>query len=221
MRQRHRAFTLIEILMALMILSIGLASVLSVFVVGLHASREVVDESAAAVSAKAVLSRLLAEDALPAGTPDGVRDFPEAIAIARGDGATPLADWIWMTRDPVTIASAPPIERLSGSVGGTPPDDGTLHGAVPPSPVATGSPYSWRCRASRHRGEPGNPVKDLEVAGQWMELKAGRIDQSDAQQWNNPDNDELWRVTIEIYRDYELGRRPLATFDTYICTAHR
>ena len=213
MRQRHRAFTLIEILMALMILSIGLASVLSVFVVGLHASREVVDESAAAVSAKAVLSRLLAEDVPDAGTPDGVRDFPEAIADARGDGATPLADWIWMTRDPV-IGSAPPIDHDEGSVGAAeaPPD---------PSPVAKDSPYSWRCRASRHRGEPGNPVKDLKVASQWVELRAGRIDQSDPQQWNNPDNDELWRVTIEIYRDYELGKRPLATFDTYICTAHR
>ncbi|MHC5059065.1 MAG: type IV pilus modification PilV family protein, partial [Planctomycetota bacterium] len=34
-----RGFTLIEILMAMMVLSIGLASVLSVFIVGLRSSR--------------------------------------------------------------------------------------------------------------------------------------------------------------------------------------
>ena len=38
---------------------------------------------------------------------------------------------------------------------------------------------------------------------------------------NNPDNDELWRVTIQIFRDYEAGDEPLASFDTFVCTAHR
>ena len=97
-----RGFTLIEILMAMMVLSIGLASVLSVFIVGLRSSRRVVDESAAAVAAKAMLARVLSEDILPAGSPpddphgDGVRDYLELIATARGGAEDPACDWVWI-----------------------------------------------------------------------------------------------------------------------------
>lgn len=212
MRRSHAAFTLIEILMALMILAIGLASVLSVFVVGVHASREVVDESAAAVSAKAVLSRLMAEDA----DADGERDFPKLLAFIRGDGSEPSAHWVWLNRGP----GGGPIGQHPGPVG-TPVDDTALDGSVPPMPMASGSPFSWRCRASLHRGKLGNPLEDLQVGGEWVRLKASRLDEGNPQQWNNPDNEELWRVTIQIYRDYRPGTEPLAMFDTYICTAHR
>jgi len=215
MRRSHAAFTLIEILMALMILSIGLASVLSVFIVGVHASREVVDESAAAVSAKAVLSRLLAEDA----NADEERDFPKYLADVRGDGAEPDNHWVWLTWDPSGAK-----QEFPGTVG-TPVDEAALDSAVPPRPVAVGSPFSWRCRASLHRGKPGNPLEDLQVGTKWIRLKEGRVD-DDPLQWNNPDNEELWRVTIQIFRDVKSGEHvsgtePLATFDTYVCTAHR
>jgi prepilin-type N-terminal cleavage/methylation domain-containing protein len=211
MRRIHAAFTLIEILMALMILAIGLASVLSVFVVGVHASREVVDESAAAVSAKAALSRLLAEDALD----DGERDFPKLLATMRGPGSEPATHWVWVNWDPGGPMGVP----YSGTVG-TQPDDTTLDDNVPPKPVADGSPFSWRCRASLHRGKPGNPLEDLKVGTNYVRLKSGRVD-ADPQQWNNPDNEELWRVTIQIFRDWVPGMDSLATFDTYVCAAHR
>ncbi len=211
-RRAHRAkaFTLIEIMMALMILAIGLSSVLSVFIVGLHASRKVVDESAAAVTAKAALSRVLAEDA----DANGERDFLERIELEREDDK----DWVWMSRGPVSAASTPDIEHLSGLAGPTPPVDSSLPA---PQPVAVGSEFSWRCRASRIRGEPGRPTTDMEhptEPGEWAEIKIGRVPTS---QENNPDSDELWRVTIQVFRNYRLGIKPLATFDTYVCTAHR
>ncbi len=214
MRRSHAAFTLIEILMSLMILSIGLASVLSVFIVGVHASREVVDESAAAVSAKAVLSRLLAEDA----NADGERDFPKLLADIRTQSSD---DWVWLSWDPGGGSPS----QFTGTVG-TPVDEDALDTSVPPKPVADGSPFSWRCRASLHRGKPGNPLEDLQVGTEWIRLKRGRLDEGDPQQWNNPDNEELWRVTIQIFRDVQpgvhvSGTEPLAMFDTYVCTAHR
>ncbi len=217
MRRSQAAFTLIEILMSLMILAIGLASVLSVFIVGVHASREVVDESAAAVSAKAVLSRLMAEDA----NADEERDFPKLLAVMRGDGSEPSTHWVWLNWDPVTGTK----QQFAGTVG-TPIDETALDNNVPPKPVADGSPFSWRCRASLHRGKPGNPLEDLQVGTEWIRLKRGRVDDTDPQQWNNPDNEELWRVTIQIFRDVQpgvhvSGTEPLAMFDTYICTAHR
>jgi len=217
MRRSQAAFTLIEILMSLMILAIGLASVLSVFIVGVHASREVVDESAAAVSAKAVLSRLLAEDA----NADEERDLPKLLSVMRGDGADPSTHWVWLSWAP---GGGVP-DQYSGTVG-TAVDDDALDSNVPPRPVAVGSPFSWRCRASLHRGKPGNPLEDLQVGGEWIRLKRGRVDEDDLQQWNNPDNEELWRVTIQIFRDVQSGvhvsgTEPLAMFDTYVCTAHR
>jgi len=211
MRGGARGFTLIEILMAMMILSIGLASVLSVFVVGLRSSRRVVDESAAAVAAKAMLARVLSEDVLPknVGAPDGdgVRDYLELIALARGPG-DPQCDWVWIhNQNNVT----------SGTVGTVPADD-----AIPaPVSIATDSRFSWRCRASRHRGVPGQPRVDFEdpnSPGSYILLGDGRIPDSQA---TNPDSDEMWRLTLEIYRDWQVGMKPLNTFETYICMAHR
>jgi prepilin-type N-terminal cleavage/methylation domain-containing protein len=211
-RRSARGFTLIEILMAMMVLSIGLASVLSVFIVGLRTSRRVVDESAAAVAAKAMLARVLSEDVMPAGvggsaSGDGVRDFLELIAVARGNGS-PQCDWVWIhDRNAV----------FSGKVGG-----GEADIDIPdPTPIALDSDFGWRCRASRYRGKPGEPRKDLEDphnGGMYVPLTTGRVPMS---QINNPDSDEMWRLTIEIYRDYMAGQSPLSTFETYACMAHR
>ena len=210
-RRTPRAFTLIEILMAMMVLSIGLASVLSVFIVGLRSSRRVVDESAAAVTAKAMLSRVLSEDVLPVIGPgevgDGVRDYLQIIALARG-GGVPECDWVWIHDQ---------TGEFSGDAGG-PEDDINV-----PDPVSItiDSHYSWRCRASRFRGVPGKPRKDLEdprSPGRYIPLKAGRVP---ASQDLNPDSDEMWRLTMEIYCDFKEGDMPLATFETYVCMAHR
>lgn len=207
-------FTLIEILMAMMVLSIGLASVLSVFIVGLRASRRVVDESAAAIAAKAMLARVLSEDVLPAGVGggtvdgDGVRDFLEMIAVARGIGS-PQCDWVWI-HDKNT--------PVSGNIG-----DPETDAEIPaPVPIALDSRFSWRCRASRYRGnpekEPRLDFQDPNNPGTFVPLTDGRVPLT---QINNPDSDEMWRLTMEIYRDFQVGRRPLATFETYICMAHR
>ncbi|MHC4253448.1 MAG: type IV pilus modification PilV family protein [Planctomycetota bacterium] len=207
-----RGFTLIEILMAMMVLSIGLASVLSVFIVGLRSSRRVVDESAAAVAAKAMLARVLSEDILPpsggAGDPDGdgVRDYLELIATARGGAEDPACDWVWIHDKGAMTA---------GNIGQAEDD-----GVVPePKPIADNSRFSWRCRASRFRSLPANPRKDLvDAAGNGVSLKEGRVP---ASQDRNPDSDEMWRIMIEVYRDYVPGRKPLASFETYVCMAHR
>lgn len=212
------AFTLIEILMALMVLSIGLASVLSVFVVGVRASRDVVDESASAVAAKAALARLLSEDIEPVGNPDGRRDFLEIIELARNANS----DWVWLHNK---------ASPYSGTVG-------TEDEALIPIPEfldeARSSRYRWRGRASRYRGDPADPSRDLDTdgAGSYVPLAKGRVPEGtdpetgvanwrDPMHPNNPDNDEIWRVTIEIYRDFEEGDEPLASFDTFVCTAHR
>ncbi len=210
-RESPRAFTLIEVLMAMMVLSIGLASVLSVFIVGLRSSRRVVDESAAAVAAKAVLARVLYEDNRPedaTGTGangDGVRDYLELIATARGDGEEPACDWVWIHD----------LDQMSAGSGANVDD-----AAIPaPVPVADGSRFSWRCRASRFRGVPGKPREDLVLnTGPPVTLKEGRVPTS---QERNPDSDEMWRILVEVYRDYADGMRPLAEFETYVCMAHR
>ena len=204
MTRDRRAFTLIEILMAMMVLSIGLASVLSVFIVGLRSSRRVVDESTAAVAAKAVLSRVLYEDVAPAGG-DGVRDYLELIAIARGIDPEPDCDWVWIHDK---------TDAQKGTIGG---DEGDTVVADPVR-IALKSRFSWRCRASRFRGEPGKPRLDLVVNGAPVPLKQGRIP---ASQEHNPDSEEMWRLLIEIYRDYEKDRKALASFETYVCLAHR
>ena len=202
MARDHRAFTLIEILMAMMVLSIGLASVLSVFMVGLRSSRRVVDESVAAVAAKAVLSRVLSEDDEPA---DGVRDYLQLIADARGINPEPACDWVWI-HDRGNAAQ--------GTIGASEDDDAVAD----PMPIATNSRFGWRCRASRFRGKPGNPRLDLVVNGKPVPLKQGRIPVSQEQ---NPDSEEVWRLLVEIYRDYEKDRKALASFETYVCLAHR
>jgi hypothetical protein len=196
--------------MAMMVLSIGLASVLSVFIVGLRSSRRVVDESAAAVAAKAVLARVLYQDDRPqdgTGTGangDGVRDYLELIAVARGDGESPACDWVWIHD----------LDDMAAGSGSNIDDS-----AIPaPMPVAAGSRFSWRCRASRFRGVPGKPRQDLVVNSSPAALIDGRIPQS---QERNPDSDEMWRLLIEVYRDYTNGMSPLAEFETYVCMAHR
>ncbi len=209
MRRSAEAFTLIEILMALMILSIGLASVLSVFIVGIHASRDVIDESATAIAAKAVLARVLFEDEVDAAGSlgsDGKRDYIQMIRWARAQND----DWVWLHD-----------KNIAGPYSGQWVLDHTNEDAVPaPQPIAAGSLYSWRCRASRHRGDPANSATDLkDDANNPVMIKTGRIPES---QRDNPDSDELWRLTIEIYRDFDPANEvePLARFDTYICTAH-
>ena len=141
-RRTAAAFTLIEILIALMVLSVGMASVLAVFIAGVRASRDVVDESAAALSAKAVLVRILTEEATDEdGMP--VRLFLNEIVKAREDQMRHV--WIH------PLAFAPPENAYFGD------DDGAPRAA----PVAAGSHYSWRCRASSCRSNPKNPVRDL------------------------------------------------------------
>jgi prepilin-type N-terminal cleavage/methylation domain-containing protein len=202
-RRTAGAFTLIEILIALMVLSIGMASVLAVFIAGVRASREVVDESAAALSAKAVLVRILTEEAVDAeGT--SVRVFLDEIVKAREDGMRHV--WIH------PLAFTPPQSAYFG-------DDDGAPGAAP---VAAGSHYSWRCRASNCRSNPKNPVRDLGRKGGGEEgdpvmLKEGRIPE---EQMENPDSDELWRLAIEIYRKYTPDSDPIVVFQTYVCTAH-
>lgn len=187
------AFTLIEILIALMVLSIGMASVLAVFIAGVKASREVVDESAAALSAKAVLVRVLTEETVVEGKL--VRAFLQKVVQAREEGFR----FVWIHVEPHYADEDVP----------------------PPVPVAAGSVYSWRCRASSYRSNPMDPVMDLgrkgAAAGEKVMLKEGRIPQ---EQMENPDSDELWRLAIEIYRSYRPDARPIASFQTYICTAH-
>jgi prepilin-type N-terminal cleavage/methylation domain-containing protein len=189
MRRAAGAFTLIEILIALMVLSVGMASVLAVFVAGVRASQEVVDESAAALSAKAVMVRVLTEEEEIDDRP--VRLFLKKIVDAREAGYR----FVWIHDEPCF--------------------DNTN---VPPAvPVAGGSLYSWRCRASSYRTDPKDPVEDLTVKGRKVELREGRITE---EQFENPDSDELWRLAIEIYRTYKPGAEPIATFQTFVCTAH-
>ena len=187
------AFTLIEILVALMVLSVGMSSVLAVFIAGVRASQDVVDESAAALSAKAVMVRILTEETEVAGRP--VRIFLNVIVRAREDGYR----FVWIHREPHY----------------------TNEGVPDAVPVAEGSRYSWRCRASSFRSNPQDPVMDLgrkgPGGGEPVMLKEGRVQK---QQMDNPDSDELWRLAIEIYRSYKPGAEPIATFQTYVCTAH-
>ncbi len=205
-RRSAGAFTLIEILMALMIVSIGLASVLSVFIVGIHASRDVIDESATAIAAKAVLARVLFEDEMDgagAAVSDGRRDYIQIIRSVRENND----DWVWLHDKNI-------VAPYSGTVADN-------EDAIPaPAEVAQNSIYSWRCRASRHRGDPANSTISLvDDSGNPILLLTGRIPLS---QVDNPDSDELWRLTIEIFRDFDPAdeTEPLARFDTYICTAH-
>jgi hypothetical protein len=62
-----------------------------------------------------------------------------------------------------------------------------------------------------------------------VELKVGRVSDT---QLKNPDSDELWRVTVEVYRAVNVNSEgkmtvdaattePVNTFQTYVCTAHR
>jgi len=193
-RRSARGFTLIEILMALMVLAIGLASVLAVFVAGVRSSKRVVDESAAALSASAVLARILAEDEV---TPYGERDFLAKIETARQNGTGSL--WI----NPSGQNSADPVSTAN----------------------ASSTMYCWRARASRFRGDVANPIEDMSPM---VELKTGRVSSA---QMNNPDSEELWRVTVEIYRANDVdgngvmpvntGAQPVDTYQTYVCTAHR
>jgi hypothetical protein len=90
--------------MALMVLTVGLASVLSVFVHGMRSARESVDESAAALAARAVLARILSED----DPPDGEKDFLAIIAKQQESGG---ADWVWIHDK---------AKPLSGKVGTNP-----------------------------------------------------------------------------------------------------
>jgi len=199
-------FTLIEILMALMVLTVGLASVLSIFVHGVRSSRDVVDESAATLSASAVLARILSEDGDDSHQADGERDYLAIIEHARRQKG---ADWVWVhDKD----------KPFSGKVGAeVKPED------IPaPVPVAEGSVYSWRCRASRYRSAPrNNPdgTADLRLRkGDYVPLQKGRVSQN---QEKNPDSDEFWRLTIQVFRDYKFNPGPLATFQMFVCTAHR
>ena len=186
------AFTLIEILIALMVLSIGMASVLAVFIAGVKASREVVDESAAALSAKSLLQRVLTEEDEVEGKQ--VRVFLNKVVEAREEGFR----FVWIHAEPHYTDEDVPR----------------------PVPVAAGSVYSWRCRASSYRSSPVDPVTDLgrkgAAAGDKVMLKEGRVPK---EQVENPDSDELWRLAIEIYRSYRPDARPIASFQTYICTA--
>jgi len=190
MRRGAPGFTLIEILMALMVLAVGLASVLAVFVAGVRSSHRVVDESAAALAASAALSRILSEDTKP---PLGERDFLSTIELAREQGR----DYVWIT----------PFEGKK---------------AIPVGIDMPESLYCWRARASRFRGDVRDPMKDTA-----RRLIEGRV--SDTQK-RNPDSDELWRVTVEIYRSVgqdEQGnmdvskQTPVSVYQTYVCTAHR
>jgi prepilin-type N-terminal cleavage/methylation domain-containing protein len=197
MRTRSGGFTLIEILMALMVLAIGLASVLAVFLAGVRASKDVVEESAAAVSAKAVLTRILSEEKWSKAKNRLVRPFIEQIMERYGDGHV----WLWDEE----IASA---------------EDETKAWPV----AGPGSQYCWRCRASRFRPDPNDPLQDDTT----KKLIEGRVS---AVQEGNPDSDELWRLIIEIYRGQRQDPNdgtmdativePIMTFRTYICTGHR
>jgi hypothetical protein len=83
--------------------------------------------------------------------------------------------------------------------------------------------YCWRARASKYRGKVDDPLTDTGI-----EMKTGRVRQT---QMNNPDSEELWRVTVEIYRSENAdseGRMtitakslPIERYQTYVCTAHR
>ena len=192
MRRAAGAFTLIEILIALMVLSVGMASVLAVFVAGVRASQEVVDESAAALSAKAVMVRILTEETVdPKGRP--VRKYLSKVVNARESGSP----FVW-------IHGAPYYGENDENV----PD---------PELVAEGSLYSWRCRASSYRTDPKDAAEDLMVKATKVRLKEGRVPD---EQIENPDSDELWRLAIEIYRVYTPESEPVAIFQTYVCTAH-
>jgi hypothetical protein len=92
-----------------------------------------------------------------------------------------------------------------------------------PVPVAQGSIYSWRCRASRCRKDPKDKdkdgVKDLMLARTgYVRMVTGRVSRT---QEANPDSDDLWRLSILVYRKYELNPNPVASFQTFVCTAHR
>jgi hypothetical protein len=87
--------------------------------------------------------------------------------------------------------------------------------------VAKGSIYSWRCRASRYRKDPKDDtgIKDLMLPKTgYVRLVKGRVS---SVQEGNPDSDELWRLSILVYRRYELNPNPVRAFQTFVCTAHR
>lgn len=219
----RRGFTLIEILMAVMLLSIGLSSIMAVFMVGLRASRGVVNESSAAIYAKSILAEVLYRDDDPIGSPGaGVVDTIDTIYTK---ALVAKKDWIWLHAPDVTGTGGMDANAVADSY-----EDEAL------APVEiVGSPFSYRCRASRFRGTPGNPLLDLEVDGVVSELRIGRTprgvledekfglyDGEDTKsQLENPDSDELWRLTIELFDSFRSGDRPIASFDTYICLAHR
>jgi prepilin-type N-terminal cleavage/methylation domain-containing protein len=196
-RRNARGFTLIEILMALMVLAVGLASVLAVFVAGVRSSRKVVDESAAALSASAVLARILAEDE---ELPLGERDFLARIETARKEGV----GFLWI--NPSGDGKADPVgARVNDSL------------------------YCWRARASKYKTDEADPLADLKRStGELVPLMTERVPQK---QKLNPDSEELWRVTVEIYRrsdnsstgpiDLDDNVQPVDTYQTYVCTAHR
>lgn len=199
MRRKTRGFTLIEILMALMVLSIGLASVLAVFVTGVRASREVVDDSAAALSARAALARVLSQDL----NGDGHRDFLKAIVDAYSGAEE--RDFIWLKPSDPFVAP-----------------DGSK--AYPMAEDATNSLYFWRCRASSYREDLAkhDPMQDSGDALYKYRYSAD-------QEKNKDTKNELWRLTLEIYRAYKVrsgvmdveDMMPLATYQTYVCTAHK
>lgn len=194
-------FTLIEILIALLILAVGLASILAVFVAGVRAAKDVADESNAALSARAVLSRILVEDEEPDPQADGVRDFLEVLVQAQ-EAET---DWLWL--NPQVPKN---WERVQDAQGADLSDDHNVWR------VADGSVYQWRCRASRLRSAVHDPLADLE--GPTGDV--GLAERLSPEQRQNPDNQELWRLTIMIYREYRPGKKPLGSFQTYVCTAH-
>jgi hypothetical protein len=179
-----------EVLMALMILGVGLASVLAVFVAGVRASHDVVNESAAAVAAKAVVARILAEE-----NADGERVFVSKIIEAREGNE----DVVWI--------------HAKACYGDSDVPD--------PAPVAEGSLYSWRCRASQYHAAVGDPTADAEnppyLGPGKHTLAADRVKRGEF----HPDSNELWRLTVEIFRSYKPGQNPLGTYQTYICTARR
>ena len=198
MHRKTRGFTLIEILMALMVLSIGLASVLAVFVTGVRASREVVDDSAAALSARAVLARVLSQDA----NGDGHRDLLKVIVDAYS--GSEKKGFIWLRPSDPFVAP-----------------DGSK--AYPLAEDATNSLYFWRCRASSYREDitKRDPMQD------GAPLYENRYSEDLLK--NEDTKNELWRLTLEIYRAYKVRSgvmdvedvMPLATYQTYVCTAHK
>lgn len=146
-RPRRSGFTLVEILIALIVLMVGLVGILALFPVGLHASQAAIEESVAAVLADSVRSSIVRSVDMAGPSPpsvpyhhDGVpTGFAFDLPVVPG-----MANARWIPGKPGAGAAAPPYVLSVGRDNGRPTDlpalavadaeDGAMVAAGEPNP---------------------------------------------------------------------------------------